>query len=91
MKIKIKMLPVYAIIFFMILGVGLLKPFTGSLTWGSTDNIIMETGVFSIILCVIYLIKYRPRYDLSVFITSIYSISNRNPYISNGRKKYLFL
>lgn len=64
MKIKIKMLPVYAIIFFMILGVGLLKPFTGSLTWGSTDNIIMETGVFSIILCVIYLIKYRPRYDM---------------------------
>lgn len=50
MKIKIKMLPVYAIIFFMILGVGLLKPFTGSLTWGSTDNIIMETGIFSIIL-----------------------------------------
>lgn len=64
MKIKIKMLPVYAIIFFMILGVGLLKPFTGSLSFGKTDYIIMETGIFSIILCSIYLIRYRPKWDM---------------------------
>lgn len=63
-KIKIKMLPVYAIIFFMILGVGLLKPFTGSLPFGNTDYIIMETCIFSIILCSIYLIRYRPKWDM---------------------------
>lgn len=64
MKIKIKMLPVYAIIFFMILGVGLLKPFTGSLSLGKTDYIITETGIFSIVLCSIYLIRYRPKCDM---------------------------
>lgn len=63
-KIKIKMLPVYAIIFFMILGVGLLKPFTGSLPFGNTDYIIMETCIFSIILCSIYLIRYRPKWNM---------------------------
>ena len=93
MKIKIKMLPVYAIIFFMILGVGLLKPFTGSLSWGMTDNIIMETGIFSIVLCAIYLIRYRPKCDMIyayLLLTLIILIVGVHTSVMAGKNVYSY-
>lgn len=93
MKIKIKMLPVYAIIFFMILGVGLLKPFTGSLSWGMTDNIIMETGIFSILLCAIYLIRYRSKCDMIyayLLLTLIILIVGVHTSVMAGKNVYSY-